>query len=136
MNCRLSEYGELLGPAYHDGVVVGVSVTDEAFRIQIEKDGALVGLTISGVRDFGFSPLCRHAIVSNIRAVPEAKWNDLPIGDGSPWRTLSGGQFSDADMHYVPSRLQSGSDRWTLFILDFSSGSSVVVVGSDWAFDQ
>ena len=42
MNCRLSEYGELLGPAYHDGVVVGVSVTDEAFRIQIEKDGVIL----------------------------------------------------------------------------------------------
>lgn len=135
MNGRLSEYGELLGPPYHDGIVVGVSVTNELFRVQIEKDGAIVGLTISGVRDFGFSPLCRRAIISNIRAVPQARWNDMPDGGVGPWRTLTGGQYSDADLPYVWARLRSESDRWILFIFDFSAGGSIAVVGQEWAFD-
>jgi hypothetical protein len=73
-------HGDLRGVSFHDGTIVGSSVTEAAivFLVRNTSDD-VVKFTLSGVHAFTMRNLCSGAIVGDIcvwpsKQVPESEW--------------------------------------------------------------
>lgn len=123
--------GSLIGPAIHDGVIVGLElIQDQRLCLHVKNLlNVVVRLELLGIREFTLVELWNSAIVSDMyvwqaRSVPDVMWQ---VPDGG-WNALLRTRTDATNVAGVAGRIAARQPEPLLVLIDCSYGGQLAAV--------
>jgi hypothetical protein len=127
---QTDENGMLLGVRAHDSTLVKFVVSEAKLEFGMRRlSGDIVGVELSGVREFSVVELWNGAIVSefwvwNVHSVPETSWST----PDSAWNVLFSNRMSVSDAKREAAKIALARPKAFLVQLACSYGGAVAAV--------
>jgi hypothetical protein len=104
-NVDVNEFGQLLGPRFHDSTVVGFSYEQgKDFSLTIKRlDGSRARFILVGVGPFGFGNFRDGAIINDVFAWEPERVPSDHLTEGGAWSVLIG---EDCPLPMLESSIQ------------------------------